>query len=233
MSSDYCAEQQVTSSHCLWLIYLLRCQCPNTQFAPPSRSLSLRTGVGITSRIVTRPLALERLGRVLGRWQQRPGETVAPLQMLKISVKLNFPLCFLQFWVNLASPIQFKPLADAKNGLTVGQSSLALPVPRRGTQESAQEDKRDSLLGCCCTHGIINSARYEPHLLSPSSFALFVSDHVPLRMRVDGGWRTSVSWDVSCISPTLAYIIHIKDAHCRKCASHIGSDQRGPLKTWK
>lgn len=75
--------------------------------------------------MVTRPLALEPLGR----WQQRPGETVAPLQMLNISVKLNFPSCFLQFRVNLASPIQFKPLADAKNGLTGGQSSLALLVP--------------------------------------------------------------------------------------------------------
>lgn len=34
-------------------------------------------------------------------------------------------------------------------------------------------------------------------------------------------------------SPTLAYIIHIKDAHCRKCASHTGSDKRGPLKPWE
>lgn len=84
--------------------------------------------VGINSRTVTR-LTIERLTRVLGQWQRRPGETVARLQMLKISVKLNFSLCFLQFGVNLASPIQFKSLADTKNGLIVGQSRPALPVP--------------------------------------------------------------------------------------------------------
>lgn len=77
---------------------------------------------------------------------------------------------------------------------------------------------------CVCWE---TSVRYEPHLLSPSSFALFVSDRVPLR------WMEDIRL-LGCLmcqhpSPTLAYIIHIKDAHCRKCASHVGSDKRGPL----